>query len=139
MRPWSFISLAICFSLIAFSGCSAWHSMHPRIDKARAPQIVELIPADDASAVPTDLHEMVVRFDRSMYDGYSLRFHGPNPLYEEPYWRDATELVIPIRLQPGARYTIDLNDARDLSFVDRQGFALLPTRWEFATDADGAE
>lgn len=129
-------SATICWIIVATSGCSAWHSMHPRIDETQAPQIVELIPPDDASAVSTDLHEMVVRFDRSMHDGYSLRFHGPNPLYEEPYWRDATELVIPIRLQPGSQYTIDLNDARDFSFVDRRGFALLPTRWQFVTADD---
>ena len=124
---------SLCLTLALVPSCGLWHTLHPRIDKERAPKIVEFIPADDAVMVPADLQEMIVRFDRSMHSGFSLRFHGPNPLTEEPYWRDPTELVIPIRLQTGAQYTIDLNDPEHFSFIDRQGFALLPTRWQFTT------
>ena len=128
--------LAVCLILLFVSGCGAWHSLHPKIDASHAPQIVELIPPDDAVAVPADLQEMVVRFDRSMHDGFSLRFHGPNPLYKQPYWRDATQLVIPIRLLSGEQYTIDLNDAEHYSFIDRRGVALMPTRWQFTTGTE---
>jgi hypothetical protein len=42
-------------------------------------------------------------------------------------------VVSPRRLLSRLRYTIDLNDPEHFIFVDRQGFALLPTRWQFTT------
>lgn len=114
--------------------CLAYHA--PQVGRGKCPTDRRADPRSKCRLRASEQHEIIVCFDRSMHDGYSLRFHGPNPMYDEPYWREARELVIPIRLQPGADYAIDLDDAGHLSFVDQKGFALLPTRWQFSTATD---
>ena len=130
------VQTGVLARLILSSCCSAWHIHAPQVGRGKSPTDRRADPRSKCRLRASEQHEIIVCFDRSMHDGYSLRFHGPNPMYDEPYWRDARELVIPIRLQPGADYAIDLNDAGHLSFVDQKGFALLPTHWQFSTATD---
>ena len=73
-------NFAMCFLIILMgSGCAD----SPTMDQPyRATRIALLIPADSAKSVSPDLQELIVRFDRSMISGFSIRTHGPSPKRE---------------------------------------------------------
>lgn len=130
--PLNFLVLVLAAQLA--NGCAFYHSHFPKIDQPdRAPGISSLIPADGDRSVSPDIEKLVVRFDRSMLSGTSIRTHGPNPRLSKPYWRSPVELVIPVALEPESDYVLELNGKRYTSFIDKQGFSLVPYRWEFST------
>jgi hypothetical protein len=97
---------------------------------ASGPQIVRYVPAQGA-VVGADLTTLELHFDRAMAPGLAI-FGDPPEVTGKPSWDQSRRVLrIPVRVQPGASYTLMLNNEETARIKDADGNALVPRVWNF--------
>ncbi|HYD01112.1 MAG TPA: DUF4932 domain-containing protein [Phycisphaerales bacterium] len=80
--------------------------------------------------------EIVIEFDRPMRGSVSL-VGDPKALPRltgSPWWSsDGRTCTLPVRLEPGRRYTLKLNGPGYRGFCSADGYAMDPVEWSFST------
>lgn len=99
--------------------------------QAQGPQILALLPAQDAEVAP-GATELEVHFDRPMAPGLSI-FGDVPQISGKPRWNDsATILYLPVTLAPGGRYRLYLNSEEAQRIRSVAGEPLAPREWRFS-------
>ena len=106
--------------------------------KAQKPVILELSPANGASAVDPRMTELRVTFNVPMAEGFSWTGGGddypPAPEGKGPYWtEDHRTCVRPVRLDPNRQYRLGLNSPSHKNFQSAAGVPLDPVIYTFQT------
>jgi Peptidase family S41 len=108
---------------------------------AQAPKVIRATPDHADSGVDPELTEMRVEFDQDMNQrGMSVCGAGPAfPVSGKPRWIDARTIVLPIKLEPGKRYSLSINCQNFQNFRNADGVAAEIYPIEFACAGAGAE
>ncbi|MFH1417542.1 MAG: S41 family peptidase [Planctomycetota bacterium] len=107
-------------------------------ESAHTPQIVEMVPENDATDVDPGVKEMRVVFDRPMQTGgFSLCGGGPNfpNIIGKPKWINDTTLVAKVKLKPDHDYRLSVNCPAAQNFRGADGTPVEPVPWSFSTAA----
>jgi len=102
--------------------------------------VVSLEPADESADLDAGETTLTVTFDRPMGGGMSwTHAFGRDKLPEgtgKPEWNaDKTVCSVPVKLEPGREYALQLNAAHAINFQSEWGVPLEPVPWRFATSA----
>lgn len=118
---------------------AAQAQMLASLQELSIPRVVETLPATGATGVDPALRELRVVFSKPMLDqSWSWCIDpaaGPETTGQPHYLADGKTCVLPVKLQPGAHYTLSLNSASFTNFQDRDGRPAMPYLWEFSTRA----
>lgn len=105
-----------------------------RTPSENAPQIVSVTPADGAKDVDPNLGEIIVCFDRSMREGWSLTGNGwPKCIGEPEFDASMKKLTIKVQLEPEKEYKLSFNSGRYHGFLGQDGIPLTPCAYTFRT------
>lgn len=98
---------------------------------ATGPQIVRYVPAQGA-VVGAGLTLLELHFDRAMAPGLAI-FGDPPEVTGKPAWDESKRVLrIPVRVQPGASYSLMLNSEETARIQGADGEALVPRVWKFS-------
>jgi len=109
----------------------------PQAPKSLPPitQIVKLEPANGETEVSPATKELKVTFDRPMMSGSA--FVGDKPFFpkttDKPYYADLFTCALPVSLEPGRTYELQIGADRSTTFRSRRGVAIKPVLWRFRT------
>lgn len=106
------------------------------VDTLQPPKVVSFEPGNGVAAVPADVSELVVTFDRKMAEGFSWTDpEGKMPATSaKPYWReDGMTCVLPVTLESGREYVTSLNYGWYINFKSAEGVPVAPVRYSFST------
>lgn len=100
-----------------------------------APTVIELKPANGATAVDPNTSELRVKFDRDMMTGnYSFCDDPQGPkIRGKPWFVNRRTIVLKVRLEPDRDYVLHLNCPSFMSFKAADGPPLQPVLWKFST------
>jgi hypothetical protein len=118
---------------------AAWVAYLRAVDLAtvaRAPTVVEMMPANGATGVATELPEIHVTFDTDMVQ--SICVNAPcsaGICYDHAHWKDSRTLAIRIDrpLMPDHLYSLALGSPPQCTLKSSDRIDLPVTRWEFRT------
>jgi hypothetical protein len=112
----------------------------PQAQQKKLPRIIGLTPAVTGGPIDPATKELSIDFDRGMStSGYSFvgdQSQMPKLTGKPWFSSDGKSLVLPVKLQPGKRYTLRLNSLQHHGFTSAAGFALEPTEISFTTAAN---
>ena len=106
--------------------------------KTQKPVIVEMLPANGASAVDPRTTELRITFSVPMAGGFSWTGGGPDypvvPKGEGAHWtEDQRTCVLPVRLEPNHQYRLGLNSPSHNNFQSDASVPLDPVIYTFRT------
>lgn len=101
------------------------------------PKVVQTVPADGAQDVAPGLRELRVTFDQNMArDGYSICTGPSSPKFVgKPRWVSARVLVLTLKLDPDADYSLSINCPAAQNFRSVAGEPVEPYPISFHTAA----
>lgn len=100
---------------------------------ATGPQLERYVPAQ-GSLVAADLTMLELHFDRPMAPGLAIFGETPE-ITGKPSWDESRRVLrLPVRLEPGARYTLQLNNEDTLRMQSADGEPLVPRQWSFRVE-----
>ncbi|NUP90269.1 MAG: Ig-like domain-containing protein [Candidatus Sumerlaeia bacterium] len=102
------------------------------------PEVLEVVPADGATAVDPALPEIRITFSQPMGGGRSLTGGGEKyPPFDESReltWSDDRRTIIwPVRLAPNHAYRFGINSFSHINFMSERGVPVTPRRIQFQT------
>ena len=106
------------------------------VAKTQKPVVVEMSPANGASAVNPQTAELRVTFSVPMGGGFSWTGGGSDfpQVSGKPKWtEDGCTCVLPVSLQPDHQYRLGLNSVSHKNFQSAGGVALDPVVYTFET------
>ncbi|MEQ8846974.1 Ig-like domain-containing protein [Botrimarina sp.] len=122
---------------ICFTTAGAKRSVERR---AAAPQVKVLSPEPGATDVDPSLDRITVEFDSPMGEGMSwVKADGGWPGAEgrpAEWSRDGRSCSLPVDLDPGLTYKLQLNGSHYVNFQSKWGVPLAPVEWTFTTASE---
>ncbi len=121
--PWPLVaaSLFVVLALLTLTNAqSQWFGTGAQAQRGGSamnaywrPWIIAASPAPGESEVDPALSEITITFDRDMLGGMSWTGresdYPPTPEGRPAYWRNQRTCVLPVKLQPGHFYRVDIN------------------------------
>jgi hypothetical protein len=106
------------------------------LDNITGPMVVETVPNSGDTNVDPSLTEIHATYDRPMMDGSWSWCFDPDYLKatgKPRYEANGKTCVLPVKLEPGKTYTIQLNTAEFRNFKDAAGRSAVPHVLRFTT------
>ena len=106
--------------------------------RTQKPAVIDMAPANGATAVDPRTTELRVTFSVPMGGGFSWTGGGeeypPIPEGQGPSWtEDRRTCILPVRLEPGRQYRLGLNSPSHRNFQSAAGIPLDPIIYTFRT------
>lgn len=101
----------------------------------KAPEIVDLEPANGATEVDPNTSELRVTFDRDMVTGNFSFCDDPQfpKVRGKPRFVNRRTAVLKVRLEPERDYVLHINCPNFMNFQAADGTPLEPVHWKFST------
>lgn len=107
---------------------------------ADPPEVVSLMPENDADNVDPETDQLRIVFDRDMNRrGFSICGGGPDfpDIRGRPRWIDDRTLVARVKLEPDHDYEMSINCPAATNFRSKEGVPAKPLLWSFRTAPAG--
>jgi hypothetical protein len=103
-----------------------------------SPKVIATNPKNGAADVDSSLSKITVTFSKPMLDKswswtYENKDSYPQIAGQPSYTDNGTTCVLPVKLEPGKRYVIWINNAKFKNFKDKSGNAVEPYKLVFTT------
>jgi hypothetical protein len=106
------------------------------LDRLVGPSVIQTVPHTGDTNVDPSLAKIRVTYDREMSDGSWSWCYDPGqliPAGEPRYESDHKTCVLPVKLEPGKSYVIQLNSGEYRNFKDAAGQSAVPYLLRFTT------